>query len=265
MSADKDKYHHVREFVSKQREQFYFDARKLQPAENEYVAWIDLMGAGHTMSVSVSKTANYMARLHMAVDMAAAAAPSAVKLNPINDGVFVTSSSKAAIMSVVRQVMYSLGGYFISTGAPHDRCLLRASIAFGPVYHGDAIAACLSKTKKAKHEMTLSRVEFGAPIIQAYHAESDAPPYGVSIHESARAFAPPGEQPFRTTHWLWWPTMDEIPVPPSVVSLPDLARCLAFELKSYFDWMRTTAIFHGVKPEKINEWSARVEQYFSVG
>jgi hypothetical protein len=260
-----DPYIHVRNFASKQRERLHFDSRGLKAARNEYVAWIDLMGAGHIMSVSVARSANYLARLHMAVDVAAMHAPAPVSLNPINDGVFVTTPSKAAIMSVVREVLYTLGAYFISTGPPPDKCLLRAAIAFGPVYHGSDLAAGLSGAKRTKHRDTFTHVQFGPPIIQAYKAESDAPPYGVAIHESARAFAPEGEFPFRQTHWLWWTTLTELPRPEGMVSLPDLARCLSVDLLEHFAWMERTAMFQGLPREKIKEWAERVTQYFSVG
>ncbi len=260
-----DPFMHVRRYASRQRERLRFNASKLEPAGNEYVAWIDLMGSGHIMSVSVAKSANFLARLHMAVDVAVTNAPAPVLINPINDGVFVTSSSKPAIMSVVREVMYVLATHFISTGPPQDKCLVRGAIAFGPVYHGKALASGLSKTKQALHLPTFERVQFGPPIIQAYQAESHAPPYGVAVHDSARSFSAAGNLPFRQTHWLWWPTLQELPNPSGVVSLPDLAHCLAIDLKTHFEWMQRTAIFHGLPSDKVDQWAAKVRQYFSVG
>ncbi len=265
MTKAPDSFDHVRKNVAQIRESLHFDARKIPPAENEYVAWIDLMGAGHVMSVSASKTANFLARLHMAVDIAVAAAPEPVRINPINDGVFITTPSKIAVMSVVRQVLYLLGGYFISKSAPQDRFLVRSSIAYGPVYHGSALAMGLSKVKQGKHEQTLRSVQFGAPIIQAYRAEATAPPYGCAIHESARTFAPAGSQPFRETLWLWWPRLQELDEPIGMVSLPDLVRCLAVDLSAHFEWMKATRIFHELPSTKISEWQESVGQYFSIG
>jgi hypothetical protein len=222
------------------------------------------MGAGHVMSISPAKSANYLSRLHMAVALATASSTD-LHLNPINDGVFVTTASKPLIMRVVRDVLAYLSAYFISTGPPQDKFLVRAAIAYGPVYHGGALRACLSLQKQRQHADTFEGVQFGAPIIQAYRAESSAPPYGVAIHESARSFSPGGTRPFRQTHWLWWPTAEELRPLSKFVSLPDLARCLAVDLGRYFDWMRTTLIFHGIAEDKLTQWSRQVEQYFSVG
>lgn len=265
MASASDKFDHVRKNVARIRETLQFDSRGIPPAENEYVAWMDLMGAGHVMSVSAAKTANFLARLHMAVDIAVASSPAPVRINPINDGVFITTPSKKAVMSVVRQVLYLLGGYFISKRAPQDRFLIRSSIAYGPVYHGSALAMGLSKVKQAKHLETLQRVQFGAPIIQAYRAEGNAPPYGCAIHESARSFASAGSQPFKETFWLWWRRLGELPDPAGMVSLPDLARCLSLDLAAHFAWMKRTRIFHEVSASKIVEWEESVQQYFAVG
>ena len=151
MSDTPPDYEHVRKNVARIRKSLHFDSRTIPPAVNEYVAWIDLMGARHVMSVSAAKSANYLARLHMAADIAVASCPHPVRINPINDGVFITTPSKNAVMSVVRQVLYLLSGYFISKSAPQDRFLVRSSIAYRPVYHGDALAIGLSKAKRTRH------------------------------------------------------------------------------------------------------------------
>ena len=88
MSDTPPDYEHVRKNVARIRKSLHFDSRTIPPAVNEYVAWIDLMGARHVMSVSAAKSANYLARLHMAADIAVASCPHPVRINPINDGVF---------------------------------------------------------------------------------------------------------------------------------------------------------------------------------
>ena len=104
----------VRIYAQRQRDRFRFDSSKIARAEDVYVAWIDLMGAGHLMSVSLEKPANALVRLHLAVDQAVAGTTSVDTL-PINDGVFIISASKALIQQVVRSVMIDLAAIFIST------------------------------------------------------------------------------------------------------------------------------------------------------
>jgi len=259
-----DPFLHVRNYAKGQRERLRFDASRLSLAENQYVAWIDLMGAGHMMSVSIAKTANFLTRLHLASARAVKSAPGAVRTCPINDGIFFISPSKAAIMSIVREVVYTLASYFISTLRPHDKCLLRGALAFGPVYGGDDLQKGLARSKSASFGPALAKVQFGPAIIQAFRQEVEAPPYGIAIHESARAFAPTGALPFRETHWLWWASLDELPWPNGVVSLRDLARCLGHDLQAYFEWMKDKALFQGVEPAKIDTWAAKSRQYFSL-
>lgn len=251
--------------AAKQREFLRFDSRKLPVASSQYVAFIDLMGAGHTMSTSAAKTANFIVRLHMAVIKAAKTAPSVVRLNAVNDGVFITSHSKGTVMHVLRKTLYLLASWFISTGPPQDKFLVRSAIAYGPVYHGSDLVKGLSRTKTLELSPYISTVQFGSPIIQAFRQEAKAAPFGVAVHESARAFSPTGVEPFKQTHWIWWSPLTEIPQPSGICSLGDLVKCLQCDLLAYFKWMGSTSIYNEVSPEKLKEWTARVTEYFSVG
>ena len=44
----------------------------------------------------------------------------------------------------------------------------------------------------------------GIPLVQAFLAESGAPPFGIYVHESARSFAPPNQSPISHILWRWW-------------------------------------------------------------
>ncbi|MCG6114346.1 MAG: hypothetical protein MEQ84_04040 [Mesorhizobium sp.] len=251
----------VRTFAGRQRKRFHFNSSNIKRAGNTYVAWVDLMGAGHLMSVSLEKPANALVRLHMAVDQAVHKAETVDTL-PINDGVFVLSPDKAVIQQVVRSIMIDLAAIFISTPDPQNKFLLRGGIAYGPVYRGDEIAAGLSAAKRRKHQETLRRVAFGPAIIQAYRGEGAAPPYGIAIHESARAFAPVGTSPFLMTHWLWWLTHADLTHPAGAPPLAVLKDVLCSDLIKHFTWLRSTLLLHGIPPEKLNHWEQITQQYF---
>ncbi len=75
---------------------------------------------------------------------------------------------------------------------------------------------------------------FGPAIIQAYRSESLAPPFGVAVHESARAFFQLGEEPFRMSHWLWWAPNEPVDYPTNAAPLPTLKACLASDLEDHF-------------------------------
>jgi hypothetical protein len=242
-----------------------FSSEQLSPAENCYVAWLDLMGAGQIMSVSVHKSANFLVRLHMAVETARMESGFELKTLPINDGIFIISPKKGEIMTVVRHAMILLSARFIATPRPHDRCLMKGSIAFGPVYAGGQLRKGISRKQLRERPEFLERLWFGPPIIQAYQNESSAPPYGIAVHESARAFAAKEEPPFQTTHWLWWQDNAESTRIPKLPSLTDLKDVLALELESYFTWMKDTSLFHGASVEKIQFWANSSKQYFLPG
>jgi hypothetical protein len=255
----------VRTHAKKLRDKIHFSSESLSPATNAYVAWLDIMGAGHLMSTSVHKSANCLVRLHMAVELACQGRKFSGRLLPINDGIFIVSQNKSEVMGIMQHALAVLVANFIAIPRPHDRFLAKGAIAFGPVYMGRDLRAGI-KAKKLRESATLmEQVLFGPPIIQAYKSEASAPPYGVAIHESARAFAPDGSTPFRMTHWLWWQKIDDGDDLPNFPPLTDMKDCLLGDLQKHFEWMESSLIFHGIDSAKIKGWRSSAEQYFSMG
>jgi hypothetical protein len=261
-----DTFEPVRTYAKARRKaDLNFNSEHLEPAANVYVGWLDLMGAGHTMSVSVRKSANFLTRLHIAVHRAVTAVGFSGRLLTINDGVFIVTPSKRELMSVMGRALILLACDFVAVPRPHDRFLMRGGIAYGPVYFGADLIPGLAPKKLRENAGFLEPVMFGPAIIQAYRAESSAPPYGVAVHESARAFFPPSEEPFRMTHWLWWAPNEDVDYPRDATPLPALKACLAGDLEAHFAWMAETLIFHGVDPAKLSAWRGQCAQYFAVG
>jgi hypothetical protein len=116
-----------------------FSSENLASAENCYVGWLDLMGAGHIMGTSVHKSANFLVRLHMAVEHAKMQSGFDLKTLPINDGIFIISPEKGPLITVIRHAMILLAARFIATPRQHDKCLMKGGIAFGPVYAGEKL------------------------------------------------------------------------------------------------------------------------------
>lgn len=257
-----DNFYQVRQFAKKQRTKFAFTTEELSLTSNYYVAWLDLMGAGHLMNTSVHKTANFLVRLHMAVGDALTKTGFAGKTLAINDGIFFISPKKDEIMLVIREAMTLLALFFVAVSRPQDRFFVRGGIAYGPVYFGSDLIKGISNIKIKEHVQTLDHVAFGPPIIDAYRGENKAPPFGIAISESARAFAPEGIAPFRMTHWLWWQNQKEIPKPAKGASLSDLKKCLLVELLGQFKWMRDTLMFNEITLEKVSDLEAKSKQYF---
>jgi hypothetical protein len=59
------------------------------------------MGAGHMMSTSIHKTANFLVRLHMSVEIARRGSSYAIDTLPINDGIFIVSTKKGRAAGAV--------------------------------------------------------------------------------------------------------------------------------------------------------------------
>lgn len=265
MIPSQDTDHAVKSWAVKIRDKLYYTSEKLGEPKYLYVAWIDLMGAGHMMGTSVHKTANFLSRLHMAVEIAVRESGHEIELLPINDGIFILSDSKKNIIRIVQHTVVLRAGHFVSTPRMQDRCLIRGAIAFGPVYDGKQMRQGMDLKYFEKCPDFLDRVLFGPPIYQAYSAERLAPPYGIALHESARAFAPAKESPFRLTHWLWWinNTSDE-PIP-NIPPLRSLKDVLSKELDKQYSWLLKTLLFHELNAEKVKSWKEISTQYFSDG
>ena len=266
MATKKPAFDRVRTFAKRLRKRdLNFNSDHLKPAPNVYVGWLDLMGAGHVMSTSVQKTANFLARLHMAVERARTAIDFSGTILPINDGVFVVSNTKKEIMSLVGRVMITLAANFIAVPRPHDRFLLRGAIAYGPVYFGEMLNKGLRPKKFREEASFMNPLMFGPAIIQAYRSEDNATPYGIALHESARAFHPPDEEPFRMTHWMWWAPNEEVDYPKNVPSLSEIKDCLNEDLNGHFEWLLESELYHGLDATKIRNWQDRCQQYFRLG
>lgn len=221
------------------------------------------MGAGVLMTTSIHKSANLFSRIHMVIADATERTNFQGKLLPINDGCYMVSTSRVSLLRAFQCVMCSLAAIFVATPDPNDRYMVRVSLAFGPVYSKDQLAPCIGGNFVAKHNGFLDQVLFGSPIIQAYTAESEAVPFGVAVHESARTFAEAGEQPFNLNHWFWWHHEDSLARPAGVPPLKHTAGHLQHELSKHLDWMCDHGLFNRLPADKIRTWKKGAEQYFA--
>lgn len=266
MADEHSTFTNVRAYAKKfRRNSLEFNSKHLEAAPNAYVAWLDLMGASHIMSTSVHKSANFLARFHMAVERSREAVKFGGQILPINDGVFIVAEKKFDIVSIVGRTMIILATNFIATPRPHDRFLLRGGLAFGPTYFGHLLTKGFRAKKSLKASHFMDTVMFGPALIQAFQAEHGSPPFGIAVHESARAFCPPNETTFRMNHWMWWAPNERCDYPKNAPPLSDLKDCLASDLDDHFSWLESCLIFHGLDKAKIQQWRDACGQYFKLG
>jgi hypothetical protein len=163
------------------------------------------------------------------------------------DGAYITSEKQASIMTTLKGFFTSCAEYFAGMEKPEHRFLIRGGLAFGPVIHGaDISPACnpeLGKTAEYKQNLL-----FGMPMIQANRCELLAPPFGLYLDESARAFAAEGSAPFSGVWQKWWDK-----------ELPDGFLNRLYE---HFTWCEANWRRVEYKLERVREHSEMARQYF---
>lgn len=178
-----------------------FDAGQLPEPTDEYVVWLDVMGVQSSMARSIKQTANFIFKLHSA---ALQAPTPGTQIYPVMDGLYVSSHSQACIQDFLRSVLAPIASEFISEQTPNHRFIVRGAMAYGPVIHGTqvppAVSPAFQSPAGAKYK---DAILLGLPMVQANQGERHAPPFGIFVHESARAFAPQGSEPFHHVWWKW--------------------------------------------------------------
>jgi len=221
----------------------------------KYVAWIDLMGTGSIMTRSMPTTANFIGKLHAAAvrSKPEQANTTGMHLYPVVDGLYATTPHKSMLLSFVKNLFISLAATFIYEVKPYHHFVVRAGIAYGPVWEGRNLVAHADDALRTAEDYA-EAILLGPPVVAAYNAEKEAAPFGIWVDSSARAFGPRGTTiPF--THLRWWEGED---VPPELI--PSLASHLA----CFYKWCRENSheLLYGEERVKLHEALAR--EYFGT-
>ena len=175
----------------------FFDSKLLPDPSYEYVCWLDVMGTGNQMLRSLPISANFIFKLQCAVlEAGEEVQADRVLLYPVMDGVYITSQRRMPLQKLLNQALCRLALTFLKEPTPFHQFLVRGAISFGPLYHGRDLNPKTAFVL-TRHEDVRNAMLMGLPMAQAFRDEREAPPYGIAVHSSARAFAPDGDQPFR--------------------------------------------------------------------
>ena len=226
----------------------YFDSAHLPNPPPAYVAWLDVMGVGATMGRSLDITANFVMKLHAAL---LEALTQDHELYPLMDGAYIATATRAAMTSYLDVVLTRMADLFVSTPENHHRFLVKGALAFGPTVRGSTIPDAASQTLADNPEYR-ARLLLGQPMVQAYHSENLAPPFGIYVHESARTFSAAGERPFTQVWWNWG-----MQAPP-----PGLKTELMVCLGQYFDWCKERSTRIQYPSHRIDEHRRMAIEYF---
>ena len=226
----------------------FFDATHLPQPASEYVAWIDVMGTQSSMSRSLNATANFIFKLHSA---ALQAATGSIRLYPVMDGLYAAGSAQSQMLDFLRSVFQQVAEEFNQTQVAHHRFIIRGALAFGPVIHGADVSAQAS-TVLASNLDYRRAILLGMPMVQAHLSEASAPPFGISVHDSARVFAPPGHQPLHAIWWSWRNTANQ-----------ETWLALKPALMQHLQWCSERSMSIGYPADRLKEHQEMVRQLFA--
>lgn len=241
-------------------EYFDSDIPELPEPKERYVCWMDVMGTSAISSRSITEAAVKVFKLHISAISSFEELPEwcqkRVKMYPMMDGVYAVSKSKTALQRLLEYIFVSLGKDTVDAEELHHVLAIRAAVAYGPIIEGNRINGYNDVLEGTDHQ---ERTMVGLPIVQSFLSEEKAPPFGVFIHESARAFAPDREDPFQFVWWKWFRSSHD------EHNHEDLALEIRQKLKEYYDWGRQNSKRIGYSEDKINEHEELAEQYLPNG
>jgi hypothetical protein len=229
----------------------FFLGDKAGPQRNRYVLWLDVMGAGPKIARNVRTASIPVMKLHVAALTAVRKnTGKTLDLFPIIDGLYVASEDLNPLMFFMSEVLRSMAAEFLMLGN-WERSMVRGAVSYGPVIFG---RESIEGSEIFKDTAYLGSILLGMPLAQAYTSERLAPPFGVYVHESARAFAPVDGQPMTTVFWRWWRT-NKI-AQQVVLALPK-------EIESYFEWCRNHTAQIEYPLDRINAHHRLATEYLS--
>jgi hypothetical protein len=223
-----------------------FNSKELPDTQNEYVCWIDIMGTKNIMTDSLQTASNFIFKFHTAV--MECKNPDA-RYYPLMDGVFITTKSKTTMESIVSTVFQKIAVEFISETKNKHRFLIKGTISYGPIIHGEDVSkdACEGLAREDEYRKSIL---MGIPMIQAYLVERNAPPFGIFIHESARTFHEPKRTRLSGKYYHW--TKDK-----------DLRRNLLSSINDYFSWTENYSVSLNLEKSKSQYYKVVAEEYFN--
>lgn len=223
----------------------------LSGVEDAYVCWLDLMGAQNQMSTSLEESAIDMFNVHVAIDDVKSDYD--VDVYPIMDGAYIVSKEQQPLRDFLSDTIAKIAKDNVHSDSDiRYTYIIRAAVSFGPVVHGKEIPDRANSDFFEDSNSYPDSLIIGAPITQAFRGETQAPPFGIFIDESARTFAPDENRPMDRRWYEWF--RHHTPY-------QNLARDLESRLQSYYDWCEANTHRIGYSKKKIEEHRQMTEEY----
>jgi hypothetical protein len=213
-----------------------------------YVLWVDIMGSQGKMLRNVHTAAIPLMKLHVAALGAKRKTLGELQLFPVIDGIYVVSEHFSSIAFFLSDVFRSMAAEFVML-KNWERSIIRGAVAYGPVILGQE---CKQGSPVLGESDYANSILLGMPLVQAYTAERDAPPFGIYVHESVRAFGHIREHPINTPLWRWWGRNSDC---------ARIAAALLPSLQDYFAWSRSNPVTSGYLADRIDVHRVLVDEY----
>lgn len=213
-----------------------------------YVLWVDIMGSQGKMLRNVHTAAIPLMKLHVAALAATKKTVGNIELFPVIDGIYAVSEHFGSLAFFLSDVFRSMAAEFLVL-KNWERSIVRGAVAYGPVILG---RECKDGALLLKESDYANAILLGMPLVQAYTDEKKAPPFGVFVHESVRAFGQMREQPIKAPLWRWWTNS---------VENSKIAAALLPSLKDYFEWCQSNPVYSGYPPDRIEAHRVLANEY----
>lgn len=226
-------------------------------SEEMYVSWVDLMGTKKITSRSNSEAGIKTFKLHTAAKLAYEAVDGdqeGLFVSPLMDGVYSFCTDKITLIKYLHNIYALLAEDVVEEDRDRFVYAIKGAIAYGPVIRGDNIEDGIAALEDTNHE-ELTAV--GLPIVQAFEHEQKAPPFGVYVHESARAFAPDDDDPFRFVWWRWYESKNT-----NKYDRENLARDLHERISDYYNYCEDNTNRINYCEDRIAKHRDQVNEYF---
>jgi hypothetical protein len=209
------------------------------------------MGARNLMKLSLPRAARAVMKIHAVALMTKQRHPK-LEVNPVMDGVYGVVRDRELLEACLTEMMTELAYVFVYEKVPSSRFMVRAGVAFGPIVPGRMLAEGADVLRKNRE--FLNGTAIGMAISHAYEAEGCASPFGVYVHESARAFSPEHEDsyPYRVNLWRWF--NDSEP----------LSWALRRTLQEHFEWVERNATAAQYEATAMRRHKELATEYFRL-
>lgn len=159
----------------------YIPTCEIPQPNQEYVAWVDIMGTKNIFRRTDPSPTVYILKLHQYAKNIIEKSEQAIKQYPVIDGFYITHESASCIVDIVTNIFILIKDEFIKSSAGYQ-FLVRAGLSYGSVIHGEMI------DQKYIHTDIKDSILFGKAVVDATIAESGSPPFSITVSEDSRNF-----------------------------------------------------------------------------